>query len=209
MILKRFLIIFFCLNLVACGGKLTKENINIINTISISEHVVVPDQTMNDNPGLRIGAAFGGALGSVIADSLPTNNKDTTAYMKDNNVNVGDIVLNEFKYQIKQKSSISSKITDDKNGVSDATFVLEIQRYGLGAEHDFSSKYRPMIRMSAKLVKKSGEVIWEENDFVHHMEESILALPLAQYFTDPKIMVTKYKEVAKLAVSNILENIAE
>ncbi len=205
--IKHLLIIFFSLQLAACGAKLTKESFNTIHTISISEQVVVPDQAMNDNPGARMGAAFGGIVGAVAGENTPNKNRDTTSFMEANNIDVGQIVLNEFRDQIKKKASISTKIVDDSNGLADATFKLEIIRYGIGAEHDFSKKYRPLIQMSAKLVRKTGEILWQEDEFVHHMEESIPAVPREQYYTDPKILQAKFEEVAKLAVTNVLESL--
>ena len=204
----RLFVISLFLFLGACASttELTKENESKINAIGINNKVKIPEKAFYHGPGKAVGAMFG-AVGAIIAEATDSNDELIVEYMKKNDINIDDIVLEEFTKQIKLNNKLAGKLTSDEIAAPDANLVLEVRIYGIAQTHGFSSEYRPTLGVAAKLVSNSGEILWEEYEFVTALNDETSGIPFEDYFKDPAVMKDKYENVSRIVVALLIKSL--
>jgi hypothetical protein len=189
-----------CLLLGACvTTKLAGESESSIRTISLDTKVKVPENPIFIGPAAMLGA-IGGAITYKAGQRL-------AEYMRQNEVDIGEIVLEEFEKQVKEHPRFVSKQFVHGTDNVDARFELEVASFGLSQIHGLSSQYRPILNVQARLISAQGKKLWERYDFVTAANSSIPSLTSDEYFSNPAHLREAYKEVANRVVALLMKNL--
>lgn len=195
-----------CLLLSACAvtTKLTEESESNIRTVSFDTKVKV------ENPTLIGPTPMLGAIGGAIAGAVAYKRGQQLAeYMRQNEIDIGEIVLKEFEKQVKEHPRFANKRFIKDTDKADAKFEFEIVGYGLGVKHGLSSQYRPLLSLRARLVSHAGKKLWERYDYITGIGSSTPSYTLQEYFGYSGNMREAYEEVAKQVVSLLMKNLGE
>jgi len=205
---RNIIIITLSLFLGACASttQLTKESSDSVKTIAFSEKVTIPEKAYYYGPEQGAGAVFG-VIGAIIADAATTKDELIVEYMKKNNIDIASIAMNEFKNQVKLNPRFAAKQNIEESKNPDAKFVVDVRIYGLSQTHGFSSVYRPMVGIAAKLVSANGEVMWEEYEYITAMNDGVEAVEFEEYFKDPAVLSGHFEKVTKNVVALLMQSL--
>jgi len=171
--------------------------------IAISPSVKLAGTPYYHGPEHTWGAVLGGAVGAVVASSMVSEPTKIKNYLETEKIDVGAIVIEEFKRQINEHADFSSKIRDDGK----YRLELEIPIYGLVQKHGFSSEYKPMLGLKARMKDTEGKVIWEYYDYVTGGNGDTLGFAYDNYFQNPETFRAAYTSAAKVVVSFVLNDL--
>lgn len=207
--IRRCLVGALCLFLTACASttKLVSEHESAIRNVSFERNVKIPEKAYYHGPAQTAGAVLFGPLGALVAHATMTNDKLIMDYMKTHEIDIGAIVLEEFERQVKAHPKFLNKQFSSNPDYFDAKFIVEVKMYGLTQKHGYSSEYRPVLGVAARLVSAKDEKLWERYDYITAMNDTAPSYPFDQYFQDPKIMDEAYRAVSKHVVSLLMENL--
>lgn len=197
-VFAQFLLLFLtgCANVSISPNKLTS-----LPSVSISPSVKLADHISYTGPEQAWGVALGGVVGGLVAQRAETIPNQIKEYLKNNDINVAQITRTEFIKGLQNDPRFSGKISDN----SANHFELEVYLYGLAQNGGFSSEYKVWMGIRAQLVDASGNVIWEDKDFVTPHNNSVPAAPYKAFFEDPNTFRTGFIAAAD-AVTQMLLN---
>lgn len=154
-------------------------------------------------PEITIPGALSGPIGAIIAEKsldMPTKIKN---YLTAEKIEVGTIVLNEFKQQLNNRSDFSGRIRD--NGKY--RLKLAVLMYGIAQKHAFSTEYKPILALRSNLLDSNGRVIWSDFSRASHLNSDTLAFTKDNYFEDPEAFRTAFASAAKIVVSKAINEL--
>lgn len=207
--IRRYLVGALCLLLSACASttKLVSEHELATRNVSFDRNVKIPEKAYYHGPAQTAAGVLFGPLGVLVAHATMTNDKLIMDYMKNHGIDIGNIVLEEFEKQVKVHPKFANKQFSSDPNYSDARFIVEVRIYGLTQKHGYSSEYRPVLGVAARLVSAKDEKLWEHYDYITAMNDSVPGRPFDEYFQDPKIMSEAYKAVSERVVALLMENL--
>ncbi len=187
-----------------CGGVPIKPDaIASLKSVSVSPNVVIAPKAAYNGPEQAWGAALGGLIGGLIAQGAVTAPDQIAAYLQQNNVNVGDIARQEFIKALQADPRFGPKLAD--NG--ECHFELEVYLWGLDQHGSFSLEYLAWLGVRAKLVDASGQVLWQDKDYVTRWTEGIPAATYDAYFIDPATFRDGFTTSARIIAAGLLRKI--
>ncbi|CAC9443892.1 hypothetical protein BSPLISOX_2916 [uncultured Gammaproteobacteria bacterium] len=207
--MKNITFVFlFALFLSGCSSsiQLAQKDSNRIKSISFNQNVKIPDKVFYQGSRQTVGLMFG-AIGILIAHSSETNDDLIMAHLKKNNINIGKIAIQEFEKQIKHNSRFANKRFVSNQENADATFVLEVSAYGIAKIQGFSNLYKPVLRLTGKLVDNQNKTIWEDYNIIASKNSNIQGIPFKTYLSKPGAMRKKFELITKNVVSLLIENL--
>jgi hypothetical protein len=173
-----------------------------INSISISENVVVPQGVSYIGPA----AAFG--LIGVVADAGNDTPQNIKNHLEKNNIDVGKIVKEQFEQEARQNPFLGSRLKPSGAG-AEARIEIEIRGYGLGQKRGFSNNYVPMLGYAVKMFDGTNRVVWEKYDYVTAFTDGIPTYQFEEYFQSDAAFRTAYTESARIIARNLVKDIGE
>jgi hypothetical protein len=205
---KNYLVWVLCFLLAACASttKLTGKNEADIRAISFDSTVKVPPKAYYHGPAQSAGAAFG-VIGVLLTEAIKTNDQLITDYMKNNGIDIGSIVLEEFQSQVKKHPKFLDKKFTTAAADADARFEVEVKIYGISQTHGFSSEYRPILGVTGRLMSAKGEKLWERYDYLTARNDSLPGRSFEEYLEDPRNMREAYEKMSEGVVSLLMENL--
>lgn len=226
--MRIYLMLALCLVLGACANacllSCTTENLSYnsetkLKNITFDKTVLVPEKARYYGSTQTIGSFFG-PIGGLFALAAMSEDQLIVDYMKNNEIDIGNIVIQEFEHQIiKHPRFLEKKFVSSEDGY-DAKFIVEVQFFGLIPTNGFSTLYRPVLGVRAKLVSANGEKLWEAfekfagSDILIEQfgdapatNSGVPSLTFEEYFSDPKNMKEAYQKVSEFVVALLMSNI--
>lgn len=168
-----------------------------IRSISISEKVIVPEKPAY----IGSGSAFG-ALGALVesASDQPQAIKD---FLAKNNVDVGQIVREQFTQEARQHAFLGSRLQPD----GEARIEIGVRIYGLSLKRGFSNDYVPMLGYEVKLFDAANALVWQKYDYVTAFTDGIPVYEFEEYFKSGAAFRAAYAQSARIIARNMLREI--
>jgi hypothetical protein len=184
-----------------CGSvSITPQRIDSIRSVSVAPEVKLPAAASYHGPEGAWGAALGGAVGALIAQGAVKAPAQITAYLSQENIDVGAIVRTQFLKGLQADPRFGSKLGES----GDAHFELEVFLYGLVSNGPFSGQFRPWLGIQAKLVEPSGKTIWHDKDHVF-LNDAFPLAPYRAYFDDPATFRVGFAAAADAVTQMLLK----
>ena len=142
--------------------RLTKQARVGINSVSINPEVSMPDKMGYVSYEMMSGTAFGLAGALITMGSGKDEQEKLNAIMRENDIDVGRIVVEEFREQLAAKQVFRSIVTS----AGDANFSLKINDYRLA--------YKPFadgdhlgagLKVTVYLKRANGDLVWKATAF--------------------------------------------
>lgn len=165
---KRYLLTAIAACLVtACGTPqidLTPESRSNIKAAVVSPKVITPNEIIYTGR-LQAILSSTGAIGIQAAkEAEKTPAGQLVAAMKSNNIEIDSILKQEF-IRAAEKSTRSISFSNS-SAKPDAEISFQINYYGFGIRHGFSSSLYPTINAVATLKSLDGKILWQQREFI-------------------------------------------
>ena len=190
----------------ASTTKLSKKDSEYIAKIYVNDEVKIPDTAYYSGPEQGFGAVFG-AIGALATSAVETKDDLIASYMDENNIDIGEISKQAVKSALLSAPSFADKTVVSNASEADTFFSVEVVTYGIGQTSGFSSVYRPLLGIKAKLTDSSNRVIWEDYEFISPMNDGVDTIEFKAYFKDPENMRSRYKKAAELVASFMVKDL--
>jgi hypothetical protein len=202
----RGLVLAMCLMLPACAGTdLAPDKQKDLGAVSVDPAVKMPDKVFYNGPENNWGVALGGVLGAVIASEAVEEPTRIRLFMEKQKIDLGRMVADEFKARLAASPQFGGKLRDDAS----TRFELEVKIYGLAQKGAFSSQYKPLLRVDARLVDAGGNVLWKKFEFVTNLSSVTPGYTYPEYFeTPPDKMLNAWSVAVKSVVGDLIEDLA-
>ncbi|MDI9334644.1 MAG: hypothetical protein QM533_09735 [Cytophagales bacterium] len=210
---SKYILIFtflFSIGLLyGCAGAPTitpsKDKLVSLGTASIDKEVAKPKEIFFRGGLQAWGAALGGALGGALtADAGKSDATKLNELIAAQQLDIGKMVYQEATRQLANKKSITIVEGDAANG----KFQFFVTHYGFSKTHPFGSTYDVNMGVLAKLVSKTGEVLWQYSDFVTGLaSDNNQGQSLDVYYSNPATLKPALETAARVVVRNVLANL--
>ena len=202
--LYRVLLVSISLVIVCCIGTtvISPEDKAAIETVSVNDEVSIsfPFEYKGEGAGLSA-LDLAGAL--YKGEAPKTKEQKILAFMESNNINVKEIVRNEFIQQAKQAPFLKGKYVE--HGGS-ANFSIEIYMHGLIGAITHYSDVRPYLNIKVTLTDANKKVIWQQIGAVVDPNPNEYT-PVKEYFENPELLQTAFHKAAKVSVTTALSKL--
>ena len=193
----KMLQIFIVLStiVVSCGcasSKLTRQALADIRSVAINPEVSIPKEIEYFKDDTKPGSStnFLGALMAI------------NAIMRDNDINVGKIVVDQFQRQLTAKQVFPSIVTFG----GDANFSFKIHYYGLRPRPFVQQgNLGAVLKVTVYLKKANGKLIWKSTAYCP--PERTSAYLWRKYVIEPKVLRMVFEQAAHAAVSDLINDI--
>lgn len=180
---------------VFCGcatSRLTRQARAEIRSVTINPEVSIPSEIeyFKDDQTPGSSSNFLGALMAI------------NAVMRDNNIKVDKIVVDEFQRQLTTKQVFPSVVAFG----GDANFSFKIHFYGL-RPRPFTQQGNlgAVLKVTVYLKKANGTLVWK--DTAYCSSERTSAYLWRKYVTEPKVLRMVFEQAAHTVVSDLFEDI--
>ncbi len=188
-----------------CAGSvaLTKKDRSSLQTVAINKDVTKPDDMFYQGRKQSVLAGTFGLIGSAIAaESAKEPKSMLNAAMEKNNIDVRQIVKEQFENELK-KSGLFGSVVNEKG---DAEFKLSIDIYGFAQPHGLSSQLKPMLRVKGNLVRTDGSILWEKTEYVHNLSKGTPSHTIEEYLGNPELIREAFTVASKIVVSALVND---
>lgn len=130
-------------------------------------------------------------------------------YMRHHDIDLGAILLAEFKKQVVNHPKFRQKSFGPSSTHKDAIFELEVEGIGLdpAPRMPWEAKgYVLRFNVRARLVTPAGEKLWEAFDYPTGFNTQ-LPVHTAKEFKDPKLMEDALRKAAAAVVAMLMERL--
>lgn len=203
--LIRWFLLFLMVFLAGCASNMKLDSTmksRLDAGIAINPVVVIADQPYFFGR-TQTWAMLGGGVGAAIAAVATSEPEKIKQYLEAEEIDVSSIVLEEFKRQIKNRTDFADRIRDDGK----FQIQLEILMYGISVPSGFSSDFKPVLSLRARLMDPEGAVIWKSFDWISPKNSKTNGHSYDSYFDDPETFKTAFKSAAEVVVSMVLEKL--
>lgn len=189
-----------------CQSKLTKEARAGINCVSINTEVPIPSDMSYGNDEAS-GTWWGVVISLAGLPEKVTKGRAINALMRKNNIDLGRIIVTQFKEQLETKHVFPSIVETNE----DATFTLEIWSYGLMWDSRGVSwppyPLKPVLTVDVHLKKPDGTLIWKKRAETYDNTSEVDAYMYDEYIENPSLLRKGFEQAASKIVGQFLENI--
>ncbi len=204
--LVRGFLFFLMVFLAGCASNIkldpaTKPRLD--DGIAINPVVTLADQPYFHGRTQTWGGALGGAVGAGIAAAATSEPAKIKQYLAAEGIDVSSIVLEEFERQIKNRPGYADRIRDDGK----FRLQLVIHQYGIVSTNVFTSTYKPVLGLIAQLRDPTGNIIWQQSDFIANLNSRTQGYPYDHYFNTPETFKAAFQSAAEAVVSLVLEKL--
>jgi hypothetical protein len=156
---KKFILGILCLLITGCAytTKLAGESESNIRIVSVDRNVKLPEKPFFFGPAQTLGGGLFGGIGAAMAQATMREDRRIAEYMKQNQIDIGDIVLEEFESRVKEHPKFVNRRFVQDTDNADAKFEVEVVMFGLSQIHGLSRQYRPVLNVRARLISAQGK----------------------------------------------------
>lgn len=170
--------------------------------ITINPTVQLAEKPYYHGPENTWGMMFG-PMGAAVAAAAVDDPTKIKNYLAAEKIDVRAIVLDEFKHQLNQHADFAGKIRDDGKYRLDLSILI----YGLSQKNGFSSEYKPILNVKAKMIDPMGKVVWEDYDYTSPANSDTLTFTYKDYFNNPETFRAAFASAAKVVVTLLLKDL--
>ena len=195
--------------LAGCAGapsvKFDQASKASIKSVQIKKDVPIPADIFYQGRAQSIGLGVGGLIGYAIAQGATSDKEVIQQVLKQNNINVGEIVSSSFASQLRESGKFSLA---DGSTTEDAQFQFEVVMYGLGQTQGFASTLYPTLGVNGSLKSKDGKVLWQRYEYITPLnkENSIGAEP-EMYAKNPDLLRQAFTKAASALTKLFIEGL--
>jgi len=179
----------------ACVGSvpLTAKNRASTQSISVSEHVTMPDVMFYRGPEYALGALkvpveyIEKSIGEVIQQLL-----------REHKIDVAQMVRDQFIKGLEDQRLFNSIVTEG----GDAELKLTIRIYGFG--YEMSSQLKPMLGVEGTLITSNDTVLWKKYGYVTNLSKETPPNTLGQFIDNPKLMREAFAVATQIVVEDLI-----
>jgi len=193
MIIKYLSLLTSCIFLAACGGLSVKPG-------SIPSVSVNPNIQVTTKPQLLSGI---GILLNPHAESEKKKHRQYKNQLKRGGIDVGAIVLKEFKSAVSRHTVFGKKLTEHGAYV----FRVSVPYHSLFQENTLSDRYTANVALVVELVGPEGEVLFKQKAQSCLFTKCVTPYTLTQIRSNPSLLVQQYHEASRDAVAEIMETL--
>ena len=184
----------------SCAGMGGAPEASTIDGIRVAPVVKITDKVYYNGPENNWGFAIGGLIGAAIASQAISEPERIKLYMESEHIDLPAIVRNQYLEALQRSPQFAGKIRDDaKNQIE-----LEIQMYGIAQKGAFSSQYKPVLRVKARLYNAEGKVVWEKVDFVANLNGTTPGYAYKELFEAKGAMENAFTVAAHETVQSLV-----
>lgn len=205
----RFVKLVFIVSLLSgCAMvDLNDETKNSIRTYNINEEVTMVGAAYYNGPEGAL-AGLGGLVGLASAlegdEARATNSDLIDALIKENNIDIKAMVLQNFKEKIAKHPDFGIKTMVSADEDADVTFNLSVNRYGIGLSAPLSNEFRPVVLVFSELNSKSGEKIWANFSHISEFNSDTAKVPYEEYFKSPELFRDGMQDVIARSIEELI-----
>lgn len=180
--------------------QISKESLQSINTINIDTHVTIPDEPFVQGNIDPISGVLFGAIGAGISSAVSNSStsQQFQKFMKINNIDIGEIVVNEFNNELLKAGRF--KITNQ----GDATLKIIVNTYGFGISD--KTYRRPLLNVTASLIR-NNEVIWSKKEYITNLSDLTTAQDINELAKKPLLLKESFGQAARIVASLTLSEL--
>lgn len=196
---NNFSLFFLCsLSLLGCSAPLDSSlRYGLSQGVSIDQTITMPDKAAYFGPKKVTCGLWSAPFGIDECDIIKS-------YVNENKIDLPKIVRDEFMMQLEQRDS-SLKGHISANG--QLMLHLEIQLYGIAQKTAFSSDYKPLLNIVARLTDRSGNQLWKSMYSVTNLNDETPTSDYYDYFKDPSAFTTAFESAAKVAITELMTDL--
>jgi hypothetical protein len=195
------LILVMCIfALTACVSSvpLKPEKKASIQSISIRNHVQMPDVMFYRGPEYALGAF--GVTGQFASNLIEMKNHEIIKYLMDKtDINVAQIVREHFANEIEANMIFNSIVSEG----GDAEFALSVQIYGFA--YELSSKLKPMLGVIGSLTQ-DDTVLWKKYAYVTNFNETTPPNTIKQFVNNPELIREAFETAAQIVAEDLCKH---
>ena len=197
----RFSVAALTFILLAWGiAALAQVDVNSIRRVAVDPEIRLPEIPLIQSPGNFKAFLIAGGIGAAVDQAEA--GKLFREYMRKNNIDISKIVLDSFKRTIQEDKPFA--LAED----ADAMLKLAINTYGFGVAGFFGGDARrPLINITASLVFRDGNVVWEKTDYITNMSTLTKAYTYDQLAQDPQLTARSFEQAAVLVSRQIIADL--
>lgn len=209
----RFRISFLLTLLLSIGGCGTTKSVvfqqrdaAVLSSVYIDTVVAKPAQALfaNGSPG---------TLGvSPLAYAMTTDSSGLAqlpfdAFLAKNRIDIGSITYEQARMILTAKKSVN--LSGDR-GAAKSVLKLRVDSYGIQKTHPFGSVYDPTIRVTAGIYDRSGNLLWQESNFVSSLAlENNKGQTLSTYYANPSTLSTAFSHITRIVLARIFSELPD
>ncbi|WP_429103339.1 hypothetical protein [Aeromonas veronii] len=182
--------------------KMRAQDQATIRTVYIDHNVVLPQIPRVQTRADTWAEGFGG-ITAVISSTDKSKEQATIDYLKKNNIQIGEMLVDAFTTEFEARSQFSSV----KSPIgADAVIRFVVLTYGV--EHTFnplSNEYRTILNAKATMVGPGDKIIWVKNISAESDEQSLATLK--ELYGNPEIMHKHMSIVAKMCAKMMVDHL--
>ena len=194
MLVKNLLLVIAVISLIGCSATRT------VKPSSIGPISIHPKVEVTTKPELLSGVS---SLFTPYFESEKEKHKGYRLQLKDGGVDVGQIVLDQFRKGIAKHPVYSSKLAD--NGSN--KFRISVPYHALVQQTTLSQKYAANVTIVVELLSPSGEVLFKSIEQSCIFTKCVTPYTLEQLKAKPELLKEQYKEASNDAVSGVLADL--
>lgn len=199
-IFNSLLVIYVCFFLSGCVSTITMtpEEAKSIKTIEVSQKIS-PAKRMCylDQKQIWASACIG-----LLACAIPSDEKLIKETALKQNIQITEIVRNEFINQLKQGTRFQLA---NKGYPSDGTVYLEIRVYGLMGT-GFTSKLKPVLTVVGRLINHNGKVLWQDSESIRSLK-NLPDFEVSELLQDPHNLFIAWNAAAQVVSKKLVKSL--
>ena len=136
--------------------------------MTVKKEIPFPEEAFYSGPATALGAAIGGIIGSLIAESASDADDLITQLVKTKKVDLEAIVREEINRHFVESNPVGTVVDAD----GDAEFQFTVTGYGMSRTHFTIAKVEPSVGIQGKLVKRRRDGDWGKTESPDLMNET-------------------------------------
>lgn len=178
------------------------ERLASIKSVSVSPNVKYAGRVDYHGAEQSLGTAIGGIVGALVAGSGSMDDQ-INLYLVKNDIAPERILYRQFRNGLQNDSRFAGKLTDE----SPVHFELEIVQC-MFVQVMFSSQYKTMLAVRARLVDSDGTVLWRDFEIANAFNDAVPGATLEEFVTDPGRFRLGFTADADVVTQRLLKDIA-
>jgi hypothetical protein len=182
---------------------LTKKDKELIQSVSISKEVKMPDDFLYMGPA-QSWAVAGGLIGAIAGKSDERSAKaQIIAVMQQNQIDLKKISREQLETELLRANVFPSVLSEG----GDTEIKLEVRLWGFVQKNSFSAQLKPTLGIAASLVNLDGTIFWQKYDYITAFNDQTPEHTIEEYLRNPQLIQEAFNTSAKIISEGLVKDI--